>query len=330
MTHDPTTGASPSFAGHPVRRARGALRLSAAERMVEAGGRSGRVAAKEFIDAARRYGISLDNMWCSVETSAQQGGGSVARTACLAVPGAGRTLMFFTSAVREELVDELARVIERACDASPNGTLAQALLEPGEGLAQRSFEKAGFGPVGTLDYLSRDRPKRAEIEGWFIENGDLGDGVRMVNAPARDDSALVKALDATYEGTLDCPELCGLRSTRDVIESHRATGVFDPALWWIIEREVEPLGAVLFNPNPPLSSVELVYMGLSPALRGTGIATRALRHAIASCATRAEKTITCAVDRRNAPARALYERHGFEPVQTRIALVKQVLARSVP
>jgi len=306
-----------------VRRASGPLLLKAAERLVEASGRTGASAAREFLSAARHHGISLDNMWCSVERPPQDNVPSRARHACLAVPGDGATLLFFTSAPTESSLDELAKVIDTVCRSFGAGMLAQTLLRPDEHLVQRAFMKASFTDVGTLQYLQRRRPTQEECGAWEIENGDMGDGITLRNAPADSDSVLASALEQTYAETLDCPELCGLRETRDVIASHRASGVFDPAFWWVLERGEEALGALLFNPNPEQDAIELVYMGIAPEIRGMGIAGRAFRHALAKCAARNERVITCAVDTRNKPARTLYEKHGFQRTHTRFALVRK-------
>ena len=84
---------------------------------------------------------------------------------------------------------------------------------------------------------------------------DAGGVIRQANARARelfgypegfegvrveafrdgeDDEALMAALERSYVDTLDCPELCGLREKRDVLDSHRSTGKFDPNLWWLV------------------------------------------------------------------------------------------------
>ena len=122
--------------------------------------------------------------------------------------------------------------------------------------------------------------------------------------------------------TLDCPELCGLRRTDDVIASHLATGVFHPETWWLVFEDGEPEGCVLMSHCPEHDSVELVYLGLSPRLRRRGLGERLLRCAIARCARYSAASVTCAVDRRNAPAVALYERLGFRAFASRIALVR--------
>ena len=319
-----TTDETPAGTPFEVRRASGPLLMGAAERLVEASGRKGTIAAREFLNAAKRHGISLDNMWCTIDRDPQEDGAPRVRHTCLAVPGEGATLMLFTSEPTEESLDEVSAVIDTVCRSSKAGLLAQTLLRPDELLAHKAFVSASFIDVGTLEYLQRPRPTKQESEAWTFENGDLGDGVTIRTAPEGDDSELLEALERTYTETLDCPELCGLRETRDVIASHRSSGSFDPAYWWLIDVDREPLGAMLFNPNPEQDAVELVYMGIAPEIRGRGIAGRALRYAMSKCAARNERLISCAVDTRNAPARALYEKHGFRRTHTRFALVRKV------
>jgi RimJ/RimL family protein N-acetyltransferase len=137
-----------------------------------------------------------------------------------------------------------------------------------------------------------------------------------------DTGALIAALDRSYEQTLDCPELCGLRRTHDVLDSHRATGAWSPALWWLVYLHDQPHGCLLINHCPEHSSVELVYLGVSPQLRGRGLGTRLLDLGLSLLAGVEADHIACAVDLRNIPARRLYERAGFREFGRRIALVR--------
>jgi ribosomal protein S18 acetylase RimI-like enzyme len=137
------------------------------------------------------------------------------------------------------------------------------------------------------------------------------------------DAVLIDAMTRTYEDTMDCPELCGLRETADVLESHRAAGRFDPAMWFIVYWHDQPHGCMLLNRAPESRSVELVYVGLSPELRGKGLASRLLRIGINRCRG-AGDWLTCAVDRRNTPALWLYQRQGFLTVSERRAFVRPV------
>ena len=94
--------------------------------------------------------------------------------------------------------------------------------------------------------------------------------------------ALIEALDKSYEDTLDCPELCGVRTTEDVLASHKATGDFDPEHWWLVQLDGRPEGCVLMSRCPDQGALELVYLGLSTALRGRGLGRLLLDRAIRS------------------------------------------------
>jgi len=236
---------------------------------------------------------------------------------------------------------ELAALIRRACDAlsaSGNVTLAQALLDPTEEADRRSltaFELAGFTSVGTLAYMRRDTPARH----WL--GGGLGDSQGKVSAhdgwpadftPRRyisaDEPALIDALERTYINTLDCPELCGLRTTPDILESHRATGRFDPNLWWVLESRGRVEGVLLLNPSPEQSAIELVYLGLAPPARGLGLGKKLLALGLEKIAGRRERAVNLAVDERNIPALRVYETLGFRAFARRAALVKVIAASS--
>jgi ribosomal protein S18 acetylase RimI-like enzyme len=134
-------------------------------------------------------------------------------------------------------------------------------------------------------------------------------------------SLLSKALERTYEETMDCPELCGMRVVGDVLESHRSVGVFDPGMWWLVMDSGEPEGCMLLSACPEQNAVELVYLGLSPRLRGRGLGSSLLMMGVQSLTGRPEKMLTCAVDTRNAPAMALYRRCGFQRFAVRVPLV---------
>lgn len=279
-----------------------------------AGPGAGRAAGERFVDAARGHGVRLDEFWGS---SLTRGGPYVA--AALLVPGAGRTMMTYTSTPRGAGgAATVARLLDHACGAWPGGGVAQALLEPGETASRIAFERAGFVFVGELLYMRREWSEPAPE---LTEAGWPG-GVTVEPWRSGMEPDLALALDRSYEGTLDCPELCGMRATADVIESHRSTGKFDPSLWWLVRAGGEPAGALLLNPNPAQDHTELVYLGLAPGVRGMGLAGRLLRMGLRSLPGRAPRTALCAVDSRNTPALRLYERAGFREFARRSAFVR--------
>jgi ribosomal protein S18 acetylase RimI-like enzyme len=314
------------------------LELSAAARLVgDAGGSRGQ-AARRMVTAAAMHGIDLSWMWGTVERAGDRP--TRVRQVCLVVPGTGKTAMCILSgpigagspadhhervaAVNAgcEFLDE-----ERARTGGRDIRLAQALPEPTEPWAVSAFLDAGFSKVGDLAYLRRPRPTAAlpaSAPVW-----PEGVTVRTVKGggPRDPDRAdLIAALDRSYVETLDCPELCGLRDTADVLDSHRATGVFDPSLWWLVYLHDQPHGCMLLNRCPDHGTAELVYLGISPELRARKLGSGLLRMGLARLDSTGGLPVTCAVDLRNAPALRLYERLGFHEFGRRVALVRPIPA----
>ncbi len=283
----------------------------AASRLTMSQGGPSELRGRRFLEAAQRHGIDLTNFWGAFDPEGRLG------QVCLIVPGAGRVAMVFTSPPSgPQEISELAEVLRVGSEQTAGVALTQTLLEGGETGVRRAAEAAGYRWVGDLLYMRRswrsvDDPGPA-----------LPAGVEAVNWRAGDDEELVEALERSYEGTLDCPELCGMRSSRDVLESHRATGEFDPSLWWIVRAQGRPRGALLLSPCPASGHTELSYLGLAPELRGRGVARAVLSRGLARLRRRELRTVMCAVDERNGPARKLYERFGFASAGRRTALVR--------
>jgi len=287
------------------------LRAEAASRL--AGDGAGSIeAGRRLLQTAEAYGYDLNNLWGS-----QCPRSGRVHQVCLVTPAPGRTGMVFTSKPGDgEQHHALAAVVRQACEHTLGIVLAQALLEMEDVAAMTVMADAGFFRVGELLYLRRPwKQPSSQAKPWPAD-------VRVRNWRTGDDPALIHALERTYTDTQDCPELRGLRDTHDVLASHRATGRFDPRLWWLLWQGDEPVGAMLLNPCPDQNHTELVYLGLAPELRGRGLSTALLRLGLSSLASMKQRTVTCAVDSRNAPARRLYERAGFGEFARRVAMVR--------
>jgi ribosomal protein S18 acetylase RimI-like enzyme len=340
-THPPEPSSNPLASeqgAFPVVRLPFDLYESAAARLVSAEAGDPVQAGRRFVQAAPAHGIDLSLMWGTVEKNRREE--TFVRQVCLAVRGTGKTAVLFISgptprgpARAEEAEDRRERV---ACVAEACAALArekpglvrvvQSLPEPGEQWAIEALEAAGFQRVGDLAYLrrplTRKRPTPVQTPPWPA--GVVVRPVRSVSRGDPDRALLAEALDRSYEATLDCPGLCGLRETDDVIDSHLSTGQFDPALWWLVLKDGRGSGCVLFSPCPEQSTVELVYLGLSRELRGQGLARRLLDYGLSRLGGPARLSVTCAVDRQNAPAIALYQRAGFGEFSGRIAYVRAI------
>lgn len=343
------------------------LRLSAAARLMsEQAAGDPLVAGQRFLDAAPALGIDLSLMFCTLDPASR-----TVRQAVLAVIGTGRTAMLFVSGPdrkarawsstlrmawtpltaepahheRVALVRHVTAVLSTPIPQAPRGVrLVQSLVETKEREAMLACRDAGFIQLGELAYMRRALPKSGLDASFDPQRADpwpAGVSVLTVedleksSGPGASTDVLLEALEATYVNTLDCPELCGLRTAADVLESHRSVGVYDPALWWLVMHEGKPRGCMLLTVCPELDSVELVYLGLAPELRGKGLGKRLLRMGMAALYRTAVGPtaraghphvvggggLTCAVDTRNPPAVELYRGLGFQRFGVRVPMV---------
>lgn len=329
----------------PVVRVSAELFLPAARRLVSQTNSSVEDAARRLVESAPRHAIDLTMCFVTLESPAKparhaKGGTPVVRQACLAVKGSGRTAMLFISepllgeheppGARGERVACIRAAVShlRAFHAADVG-LVQALPEPEEPWTIEACDDAGFIRVGNLSYLRCPPLKARDAQKLAPAHGSTGwpAGVEVIRCsdlpPSEVDELLGEALEITYIDTLDCPELSGLRSKADVIDSHQSIGQYDPALWWLVMQERRPRGCMLLSACPDQRATELVYLGLAPSLRSVGIGKRLLGMGM-QAVRRVHPTwgMTCAVDERNEPALRLYQGLGFERVARRVAMVR--------
>lgn len=315
------------------------LRLEAAVRLVEGAGSAARRAAKGIIDAGPASGFSFDHAMATVDIPQGR-----VREIAIALPAPGRSVLVFIS--RPEPGED--RPQERvACIRALGNHLstlpgrpfhvAQALPARSEHWSVLAHQQAGWTVVGQLAYLRRpldpeDAPRTGFLRPKALDWNLPGDvdcesiAPPTPGTPAHDD--LRYALEQTYIDTLDCPGLCGMRDTQDIIASHAAIGRPELALWSLIRHEGVPAGALLLSCMAEQRCYELVYLGLGPSLRGRGLGELLLRSAIAQLASRLRQgghrsgwSLTCAVDTANTPAMQLYQRLGFIPFDHRVACV---------
>lgn len=272
---------------------------------------------------------------------AQLDDGSVGEVAQV-VPSSGRTAgVYLAPAVRpigmsgagggrggRGIHQQRVAVIEAACAAIRRGeygetVLAQGLLEPSELEAAGAYLDAGFVKLAELGYLRRDISRFARYDRPVWPEGVRV--TRMSELPwDTGQSMLVRAMEASYIGTLDCPALCGMRTVEDVLASHKSVGAFDPALWWLVTLNGQPAGCMLLSRFPAHETVELVYLGVGSALRGKGIAAGLLSLALAELQSLGERSLACAVDLNNTPAMRLYKRERFKEFARRTALIRDL------
>lgn len=321
------------------------LALAAAVRLVSQQLPERELAARKFLATAPSHRIDISLMWATVKPRRPGRRTPGVGQVCLLVPGHGRTAMLFLSepdpadaaseqtglANSERIACITAAREHVAAHLSESIKLLQGLPSPNESWSVNAFEGAGFSRAGQLSYIRTALPHPAQA----LPMGAWPAGVEVVSvkelAQSRGigerspeiDRILIKALERSYIDTLDCPELCGLRETGDVLESHRSTGVCDPSLWFVVLFQGEPAGCMLLSRCPEQHCVELVYLGIGPELRGKGLGKLLMQFGVRALAKVSEPELCCAVDLRNTAALRLYGSLGFLPFSERVALVKK-------
>lgn len=275
--------------------------------------------SRRFIAATSRQGIDLRHLW------AETGPDGRPIRAVLVVPNPGRTAVFFAgpAAGPADAVGLAGLIDHVAGRMDPEDIhLAQALVDPGDTSLSAAFLGGGFTRLADLGYLERPIPTRAlPVTPW-------PDGVRTTPWDDSRRSEVIDVLLASYEDTMDCPGLRGLRDPEDVFEGHRLAGAFEPSLWRILECDGRAAGVIMVNPSPGSGTVELIYLGLAAEARGRGLGRRLLIDALNALRGRSEPTISLAVDLANTPALGLYRSLGFRSRCRRVAFIRSLRRES--
>jgi ribosomal protein S18 acetylase RimI-like enzyme len=200
-----------------------------------------------------------------------------------------------------------ASIRDAICFAQKNGVkLLQSLVHPGNEQAARWLTSCGFSHVSEVLYLvcrkfkalATDVPSKLQ----FVA---LDETSEMQNR-------LSDLVLCTYEGSLDCPQLNGVRFVDDVLASYRAVGRYNPQRWLIAERENAGVGCILLAEHPEQRELEIVYMGVVPEFRGQRFGFELVRHAQILARNASVERLSLAVDAKNRPALSIYFAAGFE------------------
>jgi len=244
---------------------------------------------------------------------------------CLWVPAPGRTATLFTpelTAFPQAATATQESIIASLTDArQADVVLVQALMDPTDTTGNMVFSAAGLTPLATLTYMERRPPTFLLTPPEFNLPSDLS----LFPYETATHQLFRDTIIRSYEGTLDCPALSGMRDIEDVIAGHKAVGPFDPQLWGVLQRAGKPLGCLLLAEIPARQGLELVYLGLTPEARGQGLGRLLMQRVLAIASRRHFAVATLAVDATNVPALRLYRRCGYSSVAQRMALVKRLI-----
>ncbi len=194
-------------------------------------------------------------------------------------------------------------------DALASGAgVVQSVVEVGES-RDRVLAQAGMFHVANLQQME------CRVLDVVLERRD--DGTAPGEWRRFQESELsiwLNLLEKSYESTMDCPKMNGLRMVQDTWDGYVASAQGDLREWWICEQDSEIRGCLLLTRLSD-DSMELTYMALLPAYRGMGLGPRMLDFALQRCVEVGVETLVLSVDCENAPALRLYEKRGFREVR---------------
>ena len=203
----------------------------------------------------------------------------------------------------EETAEELAaRAMAHACQAG--AVVVHALLDGQPNRCDITrLESAGFTRLAELYYLlaeERDFPTTPPAGPLTFEPYS-----------SEMHSRLCRVVAETYQATLDCPGLDGIRSAHDVLEGYAANPGSCPSHWFLIQHEDRDVGCLLLADYEEHGNCELTYMGLTPSARGNRWGVQITRYAQWVARSLGRQRVVLAVDAANQPARNMYAAAGF-------------------
>lgn len=237
----------------------------------------------------------------------------------------GRTMLLLGAggapATGAGMVQQVRQAIETLCQsaASSRGIqLAQVLLDPGDRATIDLYEPAGFRRMAELIYLHRAMRRSPPAP------APAPPSITLQSYTAQNHARFAAGILASYVDSQDCPALNGIRDINDVIAGHQASGEFDPADWLLVSHRGEPAGVLLLNRSGQIGGMELVYLGLAPAVRRAGLGQWLMSIALHRVWQHKLSSLTLAVDAGNVPALRLYLRFGMQRVMSKLAMMRDL------
>jgi len=217
------------------------------------------------------------------------------------------------SATPEQVIVDLAAVlgqILRQADVQ----ICQALLPNGDARSERLLTIGGFSHAADLLYLAADPSSfESPVQQLPFELEPF-----QPSALPR----LMDVVERTYSGTLDCPKMDGLRETADVVAGYKALGTYLPELWLFVRQDGRDVGCLLINLHLDVQHAEIVYVGLTPEVRGRGWGLLLTQEALRLANSSKSRQAVLAVDAANEPALRMYSEAGFQVFDRRAVWLK--------
>lgn len=201
-------------------------------------------------------------------------------------------------AAADGLLAELSRQIDLL-----GVEVSQALVDPSDLLDGGRLTRSGYEHACTLCYLvsnARDFPQAPPEPSLIFKPWRTADAAR-----------LERLVEATYTGTLDCPQLNGVRHVSDVLAGYRGTEPGRRGSWFVVQNGEADVGCLLLADHWTTDQYELMYMGVTPTYRGRALGGQIVRQAQWLTRQADRKQLVLAVDAANFPAISMYRDCGF-------------------
>jgi ribosomal protein S18 acetylase RimI-like enzyme len=200
--------------------------------------------------------------------------------------------------------------------------MSQVLVGPTDSDVVMVLELVDFGLLAELLYMTCEssrfpaqRPASTELAFIAYDNSQR--------------TRLMQLIERSYEGTLDCAALNGVRHVDNVVTGYQATGAYRPENWLLLRSGNADVGVLLLAEHPQAGHWELMYMGLIPEARGHGWGRQITQHAQWLAGRAGVERIVLAVDAVNEPALRMYRSSGFEMWDRRMVYVRFPLKAKV-
>lgn len=266
--------------------------------------------------------------------------GHLAASVSMALEMPGRTASFFPSSTQEiafdvatqresrklvaqglisSIEDLSLRVLQRLNQWLVDRRIAfsQCLLDHPSPELVSLLTRAGYQQLCDLEFMVSLR------ETWPADYKPTG-RMRCAHASKYAASELARLVEATYQGSLDCPAMDGWRTIEDCLAGYAATGDSATDRWWVIETDDGPCGVLLTTEHRATRQWELMYVALLPNVRGRGLAREALEYLHHEARTSDADSVYLSVDASNVPAIRIYDLLGYQHLATRTIFAKRV------
>ncbi len=226
---------------------------------------------------------------------------------CMVIPGASALL--WPPQVRPQAQRDLREdvLLQAACGwlRRQGVKLTQVLLHPDDLHLGQSLLRNGFAHITHLRYLRHDLDLPMS---WLVQAPRLD----FRSLAEVDRGQFQRVLMNSYQDSLDCPELNGVRGIEEVMAGHKAQGRHDPDHWWLVLAGAEAIGVAITTVLPETGDWDLSYLGIVPGARRRGFGREIVIHVLLEARAAGVSHVSLCVDGRNGPALQLYEALGFQ------------------